>query len=231
MSTGSRPKPDLLDFYRPQNDGEPNLFEIWEKGGARGDSVTPSTYSTEYRGWMRDTLVHQLRSNKATAMLSLGCGNAAVEADTAKAGYRVVAVDALEEAVALARSKGLEAVQADLNTWTPEEKWSVIYMDGVLGHLYDAETGLQPILKRILSWLEPGPAGVASFVASNDDTRDGSFAQQASNVQGFYWLSTGYLGEQALAAGFDKVEIQHYHYRRPQSGPRRRSVVVAHLHG
>jgi trans-aconitate methyltransferase len=229
MSTGSRQNTKLLDFYRPQNEGEPNLFEIWEKGGARGDSVTPSTYSAEYRSWMTRTLVDQLRSNKATALLSLGCGNAAVEAETAKAGYRVLAVDALEEAVDLARAKGLEALQADLNTWTPEEKWSVIYMDGVLGHLYDAEDGLQPILKRILSWLEPGPAGVASFVASNDDTQNGSWAQAAANVKGFYWLSTGYLGEQTLAAGFDRAEIQHFHYRRPQSGPRRRSLVVAHL--
>jgi SAM-dependent methyltransferase len=230
MSTGSRQDTELLDFYRPQSDGEPNLFEIWEKGGARGDSVTPSTYSTEYRSWMTGVLVNQLRSNNATALLSLGCGNAAVEADTARAGYRVLAVDALEEAVDLARAKGLEALQADLNTWTPEQKWSVIYMDGVLGHLYEPENGLQPILKRILSWLEPGPAGVASFVASNDDTQNGSWAQAASNVKGFYWLSTGYLGEQALAAGFDRVEIQHFHYRRPQSGLRRRSVVVAHVH-
>ncbi|MEU7608944.1 methyltransferase domain-containing protein [Micromonospora sp. NPDC049204] len=230
MSTESRQKTELLDFYRPQGDGEPNLFEIWEKGGARGDSVTPSTYSTEYRGWMTDILVNRLETNRATGLLSLGCGNAVVEADTAKAGYRVLAVDALEEAVDLARAKGLEAVQADLNTWTPEEKWSVVYMDGVLGHLYDPENGLQSILKRILTWLEPGPAGVASFVASNDDTRNGSWAQAASNVTGFYWLSAGYLGEQALAAGFDRVEIQHFHYRRPQSGPRRRSVVVAQLH-
>lgn len=229
MGTESNKLDELLAFYRPQIDGEPNLFEIWENGGSRGDSVTPSTYSPEYRGWMSAKLVRRLEWNGVAGMLSLGCGNAAVEADVVRAGYRVVGVDALPEAVELAKSKGIEAVQADLSTWSPAEGFSVIYMDGVLGHVYDPETGIEPILRRIRSWLVPGKSGVATFVASNDDTQDGSAAQPAPNVRGFFWLSAGYLGDQALSAGFDKVEIEHFHYRRPKSGERRRSVIVAHV--
>lgn len=219
-----------LEFYRPQSAGEPNLFEIWENGGARGDSVTPSTYSSEYRTWMRDKLILQMRANDTDGLLSLGCGNAAVEAEVARSGFRVVAVDAMPEAVSLARAKGLEAIQADLSLWEPAGPWHVIYMDGVLGHLYDPETGIVDVLRRIRSWLRPGPTGTATFIASNDDTRDGTAAQPAGNVQGFWWLSTGYLGEQALAAGFDRVEIEHFRYQRPESGDRRRSVIAAHVH-
>ncbi|MEU0156105.1 class I SAM-dependent methyltransferase [Micromonospora fulviviridis] len=228
-STKGRQFDELLDFYRPQRDGEPNLFQIWEEGGSREDSVTPSTYSSRYRTWMCDKLVRHLRDTGETGILSLGCGNAAVEAELVRAGHRVVAIDAMAEAVELARAKGVEAIQADLTDWVPSEPWSLIYMDGVLGHLYTPEVGLGPILRRIRSWLVPGPTGVATFVASNDDTRDGSPAQPAPKVRGFHWLATGYIGEQALAAGFDSVEIEHFSYQRPLSGDRRRSVIAAHV--
>lgn len=225
----SRQINDLLEFYLPKREGDPNLFEVWENGDSRGDSVTPSTYSARYREWMRDKLLHHLKRTGGGGVLSLGCGNAAVEAELVRSGHRVVAVDALSEAVELANAKGVEAVQADISVWSPPEPWSVIYMDGVLGHLYDPADGVQPILRRIRSWLAPGPNGVATFVASNDDTRNGEQAQPAPNVRGFHWLATGYLGEQALAAGFTSVEIEHFSYQRPQTGDRRRSVIAAHV--
>ena len=222
---------DVIEFYRPQRDGEPNLFEIWDAGGSRGDSVTPSTYSSEYRRWMHDLLIHHLQSTGSKGLLSLGCGNAAVEAEVVRSGYRVVGVDALPEAVELAQAKGVEAICADLGTWSPGEQWSVIYIDGVLGHLYDRGTGIEPIMRRIRSWLVSGSSGVATLVASNDDTRDGSPVQPAANVRGFHWLSAPYLSEQALNVGFGKIEIEYFRYQRPQSGDRRRSVMVAHVRG
>lgn len=230
MSKNGEQIADLVQFYRPQDDGEPNLFQIWDGGGARGDSVTPSTYSAEYRLWMHDKLIHHMKRNGVAGLLSLGCGNAAVEGEVVRAGYRVLGVDAMPEAVELARSKGVEAIRADLTSWTPEEPWAVIYMDGVLGHLYRPAGGILPILRRIRSWLTPSESGVATFVASNDDTKDGSPAQPAPGVLGFHWLSAAYMNDQALAAGFDKVEIEHFRYQRPQSGDRIRSIIVAHVH-
>jgi len=222
---------DLARFYLPQEDGEPNLFEIWEDGGARGDSVTPSTYSAEYRTWMVDKLAAEVERNHCTGLLSLGCGNGAVEGEIVRRGYRVVGVDAMAEAVALAKAKGVEAVHADLNVWQPDEAWSLIYMDGVLGHLYDPSTGLQHILKRVRSWLTPtlGPA-TATFVASNDSTNNGAPVQPAVTVHGFHWLSAAYLHDQALSAGFADIATEEFRYQRPQSGERVRSIIVARLH-
>ncbi|MGH8880415.1 MAG: class I SAM-dependent methyltransferase [Stackebrandtia sp.] len=220
-----------MRFYRARSANEPNLFQIWEGGGARGDSITPSTFSPEYRTWMHEKLVYHLKRNLGSGLLSLGCGNATIEAELVRAGYRVLGVDAMPEAVDLALAKGVEATRADLITWAPDQPWSTIYMDGVLGHLYDPDDGLTPLLRRIRSWLTPGESGTATLIVSNDDTKDGSPAQPASGVPGFHWLSGPFMRDHALAAGFDAVDVEHFTYRRPESGDRLRSVIVAHAEG
>lgn len=218
----------LSRFYLRADDSGLSLFEIWENGGARGDSVTPSTYSAEYRSWMRDLLIDVLDGNGADAMLSLGCGNAAVESEIARKGYRVFAVDAIREAVELARAKGVEAIQANITAWTPAHGWLVIYLDGVLGHLYRTGDGLQHVLPRFRSWLAPAGAERTSLVVSNDSTKDGGPVQAAPGVPSFHWLSGAYLAAQTRLAGFDEVAVHAYRYQRPRSGERVRSVVVAH---
>ena len=229
----ARNQQDLVDFYLAGSVGGQSLFDTWETGGSRGDSVTPSTYSPGYRAWMTGKLERELRRNGG-GLLSLGCGNAAVEAEIARRGHRVLAVDAMAEAVELARRKGVEAVQADLYQWTPDETWSVAYIDGVLGHLYDPAAGLVPMLARIRSWLAPRPgseSGLACLVASNDAPRDGSAVQAAPGVTGFHWLSAEFIRGQAAAGGFDRAELGEFRYRRPLSGERVRSVVTAYVAG
>jgi SAM-dependent methyltransferase len=224
---------DLVEFYSAGSSAESSIFEIWENGGSRNDSVTPSTYSPEYRDWMCSLLVAELRRNGG-GLLSLGCGNAAVEAEVARQGFRVLALDAMEDAVALARRKGLDAIQADIYQWEPDEPWSVVYIDGVLGHLLDETDGLTPVLGRIRSWLAPYPdslSGRASLVASNDAPNDGSRFQKAPRVNGFYWLSAEYLRDQSLKAGFDSADIGEFRYTRPVSGERVRAITTAHVMG
>lgn len=222
---------DLTRFYLSRDNGERTLFEVWEAGEARGDSVTPSTYSAEYRVWISDRLIAALHRTDGDSMLSLGCGNAMVEADIARKGFRVRAVDALPEAVELARAKGVEAECADITAWSPAGRWPVIYMDGLAGHLYSPAHGLLPALRRIRSWLDTGgPSGTATLVISNDAPRDGSAAQAAPGVQGFHWLSAAYLRDQAAASGFTDITVDHFSYQRPQSGTRVRAVVQAHVH-
>ncbi|MFD9077368.1 class I SAM-dependent methyltransferase [Streptomyces erythrochromogenes] len=218
---------DLMRFYLPRSDGEPNLFEIWERGEARGDSVTPSTYSSAYREWMQDKLVGALKDHGTSRLLSLGSGNAAVESDIAQGGYRVLAVDAMPEAVAMAKAKGVDALQGDVTTWSPEGDWPVIYMDGLLGHLYTAEHGLSPTLTRIRTWLSGNATGRGTLIASNDSTQDGSAAQCAPGVDGFHWLSARYIRDEALAAGFSEVTTETFLYERPLSGERARAVITA----
>ncbi|GGY97254.1 hypothetical protein GCM10010365_14600 [Streptomyces poonensis] len=230
-SIKARNHDDLVRFYRADGAENPSIFEIWEDGGSRDDSVTPSTYSSEYRDWMCDRLVAELERNGG-GLLSLGCGNAAVEAQVAERGFRVLAVDAMEEAVELARKKGLEALCADIYAWEPDEPWSVIYIDGVLGHLHDEQNGLTPVLRRIRSWLAPrtdARSGVATLVASNDAPNNGETFQKAPRVNGFYWLSADYLRDQALAAGFDDAKTDEFRYHRPVSGERVRAVMNGYV--
>lgn len=68
----------LRRFYLRTTDHNENLFDIWERGDARGDSVTPSTYSAKYRRWMTDLLLEHLWIQPG-GMISVGSGNATVE--------------------------------------------------------------------------------------------------------------------------------------------------------
>ncbi|MFI9203167.1 class I SAM-dependent DNA methyltransferase [Streptomyces sp. NPDC053048] len=213
----------LNAFYSGHDDEEKTLFQLWEQGGARGDSVTPSTYSAPYRGWMRDRILEALRRNGTGGLVSLGCGNAVIEEEIAALGHEVLAVDLLPEAVACARNKGLRAVQADISAWTPPEGgWTVVYMDGVLPHLYDPGRDSLPVLAHIRSWL-----GEGTLIASNDGTRDGSPVERVPNIPDFHWLSPEYMREEARSAGFVRVSSTTFTYERPLSGPRRRSVLFA----
>jgi len=177
---------------------------------------------------MCDKLIAELRRTGG-ALLSIGCGNAAVEAELVRQGFSVLAVDALEEAVISARRKGVDALCADICQWEPERTWPVIYMDGVLGHLYDEQHGLRSALERVRSWMAPAPGAPAALVSSNDSTKNGDPAQKAPGVDGFYWLTASYMRTQALESGFSQSWTEEFRYQRPVSGERVRSVMVAHV--
>jgi SAM-dependent methyltransferase len=214
----------LRRFYIGTTSHGETLFDTWERGDARGDSVTPSTYSAEYRRWMCELLIGYL-DERPGGMISIGCGNAAVEAEVARAGHRVFAVDVIPEAVELARCKGIETVLADVRDWSPPAgAWTVVYADGVMGHLYAPEVGLLPVLTEIRSWLAPH-RGV--LVISNDRPRGLANVQPAPGVPGFYWLSEAFLRKQADAAGFAELSPDTFSYLRPLSGVRERAVLTA----
>jgi predicted TPR repeat methyltransferase len=216
----------LRAFYLRNNDGERSIFDIWERGGARGDSVTPSTYSVPYRLWMSDLLRKFLTESEPTGLLSMGCGNAAIEAGLTAEGHRVLGVDALTEAVELARAKGVDAVRADVLTWMPPPgPWTVVYADGVLGHLYDPEQGVRHVLRRFRSWLGAGGA----LVISNDGPNTDAEVQAHPDVPGFAWLSRAYLHRQVGECGFRDVTSSHFMYERPVSGQRERVIVTARV--
>jgi SAM-dependent methyltransferase len=218
---------ELRAVYLSKTGGEPSRFHIWERGEAIGDSITPSTYNRAYRTWMRDLLRKFLEGSgdDDPGLLSVGCGNATVEAELALSGYRVLAVDAMEEAVELARAKGVEAVCADVLEWTPPAgDWHVLYADGFLGHVFDPDDGIQPALRLMRSWLRED-GGV--LVVSNDDPRKDADTQQHSEVPQFTWLSAPYLKAQAEAAGFTDVWTTWFTYERPLTGPRERVIITA----
>ena len=217
---------ELRRFYRCEGDHALTLFDIWEGGAANGDSVTPSTYSAPYRRWMIEFLSRLLSAAERPALLSIGCGNASVESEIARAGYDVLAVDVLDAAVEIARRKGLAAMTADVRTWMPEpNRWGLVYADCLLAHLYDPDVGLAPVLKHLHDWLVPGGG---ALVISNDGVPEGADARLAPGVPA-YWLSADYLLQQCRAAGFDEVATTTFTYTRPLSGPRDRVIVTARV--
>lgn len=216
----------LHEFYLRLGDSGKTMFDVWEDGGARGDAVTPSTYSNSYRSWMEDLLRKFLDESPQATLVSIGCGNAAVESSLVRSGYRVLAVDLLDRAVELARSKGVDAVCADVMTWDPPASpWTVIYADGLLGHLYNPDNdGLQPLLKRFRSWLADG---AGALIVSNDGPRTSADVQAHLEVDGFYWFSAQYLVRQVESAGFRDIWSTLFTYQRPTSGSRERVILTA----
>jgi hypothetical protein len=216
----------LRAYYLQDNDGEPSIFHIWERGSGRGDVTTPATSSSAYRRWVGDLLRGFLAETPDPGLLSLGCGNAIIEAGIAADSIRVLGVDALEHAVELAAAKGVDAVRADVLSWTPPPgPWTVVYADGILGHLYDRDSGagVRKILKRFQSWVTEG----GTLVISNDPPRIDAELQENPNVPGYFWFSRRYLHRHVEECGFRDVTSTLFTYEKPLTGPRDRVIVTA----
>ncbi|MEV5886553.1 class I SAM-dependent methyltransferase [Streptomyces sp. NPDC052020] len=229
----SRTKQNLdrvRDYYTTQRavgQETASIYAIWESGGAFNDSVTPSTYVPEYRSHM----VRRLMSltGDGSSIFSLGCGNAAVEGVLAGLDRKVRGIDCNEEAVQLARKKGVDAFTADYFTLLPEDvaDADAVYADGFLGHLFDPEEHIAPALDKLADLrLKSG----TRLVFSNDappDPRVG-FAPH-ERVEDFWFISKDYLQESLVSHGFTPVESYYFSYRRPLSGERNRTICIAHV--
>jgi len=216
---------DLRSFYLTGSE-EMSIFEEWEHGVARGDSTTPSICSPTYRWWILEHLRNALGRDRKNLLLSLGSGNAFVERVLGREGYPVLAVDALEEAVQLAREAGVPAICQNLYTWDAQPQyWDVVYADGLLGHLHDGGDGAHSALRLFHSWLKPSGGTV---VISNDAPKTDEPVQQSANVPGFYWLSQQWIAAELKRAGFTRVSTASLDYRRPLSGLRTRAIITAH---
>ena len=215
---------DLRSFYLTGNE-EQSIFDEWEHGIARGDSTTPSVSSPTYRWWILEHLRNALNRDRKHLLLSVGSGNAFVERVLCREGYPVLAVDALDHAVQLARQAGVPAINRNLYTWKTElGYWDVLYADGLLGHLHDGQDGAHVALSLFYSWVKPG----GTVVISNDSPKTDAPVQQSTNVPGFYWLSDHWIADELKRAGFSRVSTASITYRRPVSGLRTRAIITAH---
>lgn len=212
----------VRDYYLHDNEGQPSIYHIWESGRGRGDVTTPAQSSPPYRQWMGDMLREFLAESPDPGLLSVGCGNAIIESGIVGEGTRVLGMDAMEHAVELAKAKGVDAVCADVLTWTPPPgPWTVLFADGILGHLYDS--GLQNVLQRFRSWLAAGDV----LVISNDPPRTDEELQENPNVPRYFWFSKAYLHRAVEECGFRDVTSTAFTYEKPLSGPRDRIIVTA----
>lgn len=165
--------------------------------------------------------------NKNKTHLSIGSGNAFVESDLHQKGYDVTANDVNKEAVELARKKGLPAIWADIKDWEPIGKtFTLIYGDGVAGHLYDTIGGLRTIFRR-LKFLLSEQGG--TLLISNDPATNGELLHPHPQLESFYWFSADYICSELVKAGFRTVESEYFVYNRPISGPRKRLIVTGKI--
>lgn len=218
----TRLEEDLQAYYVEAEDE--NIFEKWERGEARGDSTTPSVCSPEYRAWMLERLREAMGDGTERRLLSIGAGNAMVERTLCREGYHVLAVDALMAAVEIAARNGVPSICRDIRAWDPTERFDVVYADGLLGHLYDEFGGCQSVWRRVRGWL----ASQDSVVIVSNDVPPGSDAvKPAPGVNGFHWLSTDWIAEMLVDAGYTPTLTTEFVYERPLSGPRRRAIIAA----
>jgi hypothetical protein len=216
----------MHDFYcRPVGDTALNRYEVWERGEAVGDSVTPSIWCPEYR--MHMVLKVLSLPKPYERVFSIGCGNAFVEADLQARGLPVQAIDCNDEAVVLAASKGVDAFTADYHALAPGHlaSFGVVYADGLLGHLYHPDTGLTAFFETLLA-LKPPPG--SWLVLSNDAPAEaGAAVTPHGKVQGFWLFSPEYLRDAAQRFGYTVIESYSFPYERPVSGLRNRTICVA----
>jgi SAM-dependent methyltransferase len=215
----------LSRFYLDARSCGESLLDIWERGEAWGDSVTPTTYVPRYRAWMLAKLERCLAAAGDDRVLAVGCGNAVIESELERRGHHVLAIDVLPRAVELARSKGVNAIVADAATWEPpHRRWDLLYADGLLGHLYEDKEEAIMILERFHGWLKPR-TGV--LIVSNDAPTGAGDVVAAAGVKGFHWLSMAFIARQLERAGYSVCESEEFPYDRPLSGTRHRAVVTA----
>ena len=204
-----------------------SIYEIWEDGGAFNDSITPSAYVPEYRAHIVSKIVDL--TMPGAHVFSIGCGNGFVEGDLVAAGRRVSAIDCNEEAVELARKKGVVASAADFYALESSDvlDYDLVYGDGLLGHLFDKRDGLDPAIGKLAS-LEFKAGAVVVF--SNDSPRDPrlEFAPHET-VSGFWFISKDHLCRRLQSFGFVMVEAYYFPYCRPISGRRDRTVCIARV--
>lgn len=221
----------LYEFYCSRRTAKGVLrdsrYEIWERGEALEDSVTPSTYCPAYRE-------HMVRKISALAkphgsVFSIGCGNAFVEADLVANGLNVQAIDCNEEAVKLAVAKGVDAFPIDYYDLPLGylSSFCTVYADGLIGHLYLPEFGLDRFFET-MNGLKPVPG--TFLVLSNDaPLQNGVEVAANSVVSGFWLLSTSFINNTLTRFGYDIWESYTYTYHRPISGLRNRSICIARV--
>lgn len=222
---------DLVrDYYcQPRMmDGTPmSIYEIWEKGGAYADSITPSTYSPEYRSHITGKLLSL--TERGGTIFSIGCGNGFIEAELARCDRKVYAVDCNEEAVRLAAAKGVQAFQTNFFDLSPAALSDVdlVYADGLLGHLFQPVDGLAAFTRKLHALrLRRG----TWLAFSNDAPRDPEVAFcPHDRLRDFWFLSKSYLSLVLGAAGFHVSEGYYFPYLRPLSGLRNRTVCIARV--
>src|SRR4030095_7285822 len=137
----------------------------------------------------------------SATVFSLGCGNGFIEGDLVGLDRRVRGIDYNDEAVRLARQKGVDAFAGYFFDLSPADVagTDVLYADGFLGHVFDPQETVGPALRK-LTELNPVPG--THVVLSNDAPHDpaADFTPH-ERVAGFWFVSREYLQNELVTFG------------------------------
>lgn len=209
--------------YYDDSLGTESIFYLWEKGEARGDSVTPATYSADYRLAIVGLINNFIPSKKK--ILSIGCGNATIEKILLDLNFEVVAIDPHPIAVEIAGNKGIKVEQKNFDEIDSQnlENVTLIYMDGVIGHLLNDDKYLS---KSITLLTKKMGKKMWYLLCSNDAPKSNLDIEPHPKVPDFWYISKSYLTSILAKNGFTILFAEYINYSRPISGNCSRTVVL-----
>jgi SAM-dependent methyltransferase len=200
----------LTRFYTMRRKAYLSIYDAWEDERPYRHWATPAVTDRVYRhhvaGLIRDAIVNR----PAARILSVGCGNAFVEGLLAAEGFDIHAVDLHERSVLIARRRGVQAEVGDIMSWTPQTtEYDLIFIDGVLGHLYDPDS---PTLVLALSRMRKWMAADGVMIIANDICgEDERVVPSTTGIQ-FYRFSQEFLVESLAFAELIFRSVETYHY-------------------
>lgn len=137
------------------------------------DFYDPSAYGIDYEV----DLVEPLKAiTTGRKLLDLYCGQGREARIFAEAGFEVLGVDALASSIEGARryasAQGFDAsfVAADIDQWTPDDKWDVVYTSLWMYSTIPDRAARLEWLNRLGTWMKPGGVLVMSTTPNNSPT-------------------------------------------------------------
>jgi len=194
----------LRDFYcSPVGDTALNRYEIWERGGAVGDSVTPSIYCPEYRMHMCS---RSCRCRGHTNACSRSAAARVRGGRPARPRAAVQAIDCNEEAVVLAAAKASTRSPPTFTRYRrailPASAWSTPMPDR-------PPVSSRYRTQRLLRDAACAEAGAGELVGTVERRAGpaGRGVVPHGKVQGFWLFSPEYLRDAAQRFGLHRHRI------------------------
>jgi SAM-dependent methyltransferase len=200
----------LTRFYTVRRDAYPSIYDAWEEERPYQQWATPAVTDRAYRNRVASLIREAIMDRPAARILSVGCGNAFVEGILAAEGFEIDGVDLHERSVLLAGRRGVHAEVGDVMNWTPRSPdYDLLFIDGVLGHLYDPDSpALILALSRMRKWVAAG----GMMIIANDLCGESERVIPSTTGVEFYRFSQGFLVESLASAELTCRSVETYHY-------------------
>jgi len=198
------------------------VYADWEQGI---NDALPRTLSIRSKGYRRiiRTIFNRCQGNK---ILSIGSGTGVFEKELQAVGYSILASDNHLSAVDLCIEKELNTILFDVmkmeytHTFSPD----IIYLDGVLGHLWTPDN-LNPLVWQRLANINKS----SLLLLSNDISDDAHINWKVTGMpnEHFFRPPKGWFCSDAEHNGWHQVLSTIIPYRRRDAWRQREVLVLA----